>query len=50
MINNKDRFVPVQQFGKLVRGFSCFMDLFYEGGIFASDNIKFVIDQNGLIV
>lgn len=49
MINNKDWFVPVQQFGKLVRGFSCFMDLFYEGGIFAPDNIKFVIYQDTLV-
>ena len=49
MINNSVRFVPVQQFGKLVRGFSCFVDLFYERGIFAPDNIKFVIYQDTFV-
>ena len=49
MIDHNNGFVPVQFFGKLGGGFSSFMNLFCEGGIFASDYVELIIDQNRFI-
>ena len=39
MIDHNNWFVPVQFFSKPGGGFSSFMNLFCEGGIFASDYV-----------